>query len=453
MSKVKVKTIEKAEIYPINSMNSFSFRNGAPVINFEFAPTPNKLIDTSTLRLNFRLTCGTGSGADFRFFNNQETYGNRAAATGLSSGSLNSRVGPVSVIDSIKLSNLINNETIEEIRNYSRLNATVIPMLNSFQRFKNSLSNVYYTFGNKVAQQLRSNAPMNCSIPLRAGLFSSGSPLNVQNMGGLKIDLNLSPDSFVFNCLDSDNGMGGNNNAGDGSAYYELSEVSMSFNYLVLNQNIPPSNEVIPYSAYNSYLQVIHSSDNQNTLNLALSSVRSAFQNFIASNRINNYLVDSLQTPSLRNSPYAVADVVQIKELSHIRNGVKYPKQYSIDERSVLNQGIYAHPTHLLRDFVNSVRSINLIKSSLVSPATQSTHSIPEGDLDLPDGGATGDELFGQGTRYDALNMGSGAEFLNSNYTVRLVSTLDGGSPNNGYTFCLSNQGLGVKNMNVNPIN
>ena len=326
-------------------------------------------------------------------------------------------------------------------------------MLNSFQRFKNSLSNVYYTFGNKVAQQLRSNAPMNCSIPLRAGLFSSGQPLNVQNMGGLKIDINLSPDSFVFNCLDSDNGMGGNNNAGDGSAYYELSEVSMSFNYLVLNQNIPPSNEVIPYSAYNSYLQVIHSSDNQNTLNLALSSVRSAFQNFIASNRINNYLVDSLQTPSLRNSPYAVADVVQIKELSHIRNGVKYPKQYSIDERSVLNQGIYAHPTHLLRDFVNSVRSINLIKSSLVSPATQSTHSIPEGDIDLPDGGASGDELYGNGTRYDALNMGSGAEFLNSNYTVRLVSTLDGGSPNNGYTFCLSNQGLGVKNMNVNPIN
>ena len=105
MSKVKVKSIEKAEIYPINSMNSFSFRNGAPVINFEFAPTPNKLIDTSTLRLNFRLTCGTGSGADFRFFNNQETYGARAAATGLATGSLNSRVSVVSVLDSIKLSN------------------------------------------------------------------------------------------------------------------------------------------------------------------------------------------------------------------------------------------------------------------------------------------------------------------------------------------------------------
>ncbi len=50
------------------------------------------------------------------------------------------------------------------------------------------------------------------------------------------------------------------------------------------------------------------------------------------------------------------------------------------------------------------------------------------------------------------LNMGAGAEFLNSNYTVRILSTLDGGSPNNAYTFCLSNQGLGVKNMNVNPI-
>jgi len=451
MSKVKVKSIEKAEAYPINSMSSFSFRNGAPVINFELAPTPNKLIDTSTLRLNFRLVCGTGSGDDFRFFNNQETYGARSAATGLATGNLNSRVGPVSVLDSVKLTNF-KNEVIEEIRNYSRLNASVIPMLNSFQRFKNSLSNVYYTFGNKVAQQLRSNAPMNCSIPIRAGLFQSGQPLNIQNLGGLKIDLNLSPDSFVFNCLDSDNGMTGNNNSGDGASYYQLSEVSLSFNYLVLDQNIPPSNEVIPYSAYNSYLQVIHSSDNQNTLNLALSSVRSAFQNFIASNRINNYLVDSLQTPSLRNAPYAVANAVQIKELSHIRNGVKYPKQYSIDERAVLDQGLYAHPTHLLRDYVNSVRSINLIKSSLVSPETQATHSVSATDYDKPDGGETGDELFGQGTRYDMLNMGSGAEFLNSNYTVRILSTLDGGSPNNAYTFCLSNQGLGVKNMNVNPI-
>ena len=453
--KLKAVNIEKAEVFPINSMASFSFKNGSPIINFEIAPTPNKLIDTSTLRLNFHLKCGYGSGANFLRVNNQATYGaTNVPARGQATGVMNSRVGVVSVIDNIKLSNF-KNEVIEEIRNYSRLNASVIPCLNSFERYKNSLSNVYYGFGNQVAQQLRNNSDMNCSIPIRAGVLQSGKPLDVQSMGGLKFDFNLSPDSFVFNCLDSANGGTGTANYGEGRVYYELSEVSLTFNYIVLNQNIPPKNEVIPYSAYNSFLQIIHSSDNQNTLNLALSSVRSVFQNFLPSPYINNYLVDSLQTPVLRNkginSTYPVASATQIKELTHLRNGVKYPKQYSIDERNVVSRQS-AIPAHQLRDFLNGIKSFNLITSTLMSPATQESRSQSVTNYDKPDGGINGYEIYGTASRYDALNMGAGAEFMNSGYTVRLLSTLDGGSPNNAYTFTLSNQGLGVKNMGVNPV-
>lgn len=453
-NQVKVVSIEKAEVFPINSMSSFSFKNGSPIINFEIAPTPNKLIDTSTMRLNFKIRCGYGSGANFLRVNNQATYGPIGnVARGQAAGSMNSRVGVVSVIDNIKLSNF-KNEVIEEIRNYSRLNASVIPCLNSFQRYKNSLSNVYYGFGNQVAQQLRNNSDMNCSIPIRAGVLQSGQPLDIQSMGGLKMDINLSPDSFVFNVSDADNYTGGTTNYGDGRVYYELSEVSLNFNYLVLNQPIPPKNEVIPYSAYNSYLQVIHSSDNQNTLNLALSSVRSVFQNFLPSPNINNYLVDSLQTTPLRNkgaNNYAVAEDRVIRELTHLRNGVKYPKQYSIDERNVVSRAS-AIPAHQLRDFLNGIKSFNLITSTLISPATQASKTRDDDDYDQPDGKNNGYEIYGTASRYDALNMGSGAEFMNSGYTVRLLSDLDGGSPNNAYTFTLSNQGLGVKNMGVNPV-
>ena len=48
---------------------------------------------------------------------------------------------------------------------------------------------------------------------------------------------------------------------------------------------------------------------------------------------------------------------------------------------------------------------------------------IEKSALNQGDKEAANGELFGIGNRYDSLSIGSGAEFKNSSYAVRLVSS------------------------------
>jgi len=487
MSKTQVKIIriQKGEIFPINNNKSYSFRNGSPLINFELRGSPTRLIDTSTIRLNFKLTCGSdlnGSNANKRYVNNFEAYGAVGAVSGTYGANINSRVGVSTVIDTLKLSNLKSNQVIEQIRNYSRLNATLLPVQNSFSNYKNVLCHLYNSFGNKTSQALRMCMPQTCCIPLRSGLFSQKQPLNVYSMGGLKIDISLSPDNYLFNATDYDCMIDSANNAGVNNATYIIEDVSISFDYLVLNQPFIPSQSIMPYACYNSFLQVITSNDSQSSLNLALSSVRSAFQNYIPSTSINNMSVDSLKTITLRNAPYENIDNAAIIELSHIKNGVKYPKLYSVNERVLLKAQPLAFQTHIIRNFINSITSINRLKDSMVNKYTMNTagyddiatstiatnpnsdyyRSLTQDTPDIAMDGATaynngigavfsyGGNLYGTSVKYDALGVATGTNFRNSTYTVRILSELDSQSPNNGYTFTLSNQQMAVKNMSVN---
>jgi len=454
MSNLRVIKIEKAEIYPQNSMATYSFRDGSPIIEFLLTPVQNKLIDPTTIRLNFTVKCGYGSGTDYRYVNNQQGYGDFNATTGDSTGSFNNRVGVVSIIDSLKIST-IQNQVIEEVRNYSRLNATLIPVQNSFSKYKNVIPHKYQSYGNRFAQGIRNNSPMSCSMNLRAGLINTTTPLNVNSYGGIKLSINLSPDSFVFNCNDEYNGVSNANptNSGAGKVYYQIIDPTITFNYMVMNQPLPITQVDLKYPAYNSFQQVVHSSDNQSTLNLNLQSVRTSFQNFIPSSFINNQLQDSLGTLKMRNSNGGVYnEKVNIQEVSHLRNGLKYPKQFSTDERAVILFG--GNETHLLREFITAVKSIELIKSSLLSCGTQKVgqRGIEISEYNQADKEESNGEIFGIGNRYDNLSIGSGAEFKNSSYSVRIVSDLDGNSPNSTFTFTLSNQGLMVNGMNVNSI-
>ncbi len=452
MSSLRVVKIEKAEIYPQNSMATYSFKNGSPIIEFLLTPVQNKVIDPTTLRLNFTVKCGYGSGADYKYVNNQVAYGALNAGNGDSTGSFNNRVGVASLIDSLKIST-IENQVIEEVRNYSRLNASLIPIQNGFDKYKNVIPHKYQSYGNRFAQGIRNNSPMSCSLHLRAGLLNTSEPINVMSYGGLKMSINLSPDSFVFNCSDTYNNGAGTDNNGNGKVYYQIIDPTLTFNYMVMNQPLALSQVSLEYPAYNSFQQVIHSSDNQSTLNLNLQSVRTSFQNFIPSSWINNQLQDSLGTLTIRNSnANAYDEKVNILEVAHLRNGLKYPKQYSLDERTVVTFG--GNETHLLRDFITSVKSIELIKSSLLSCGTQSVgqRGIERSVYNQADKYDANGEIYGIGNRYDNLSIGSGSEFKNSSYSVRIVSSLDGNSPNSTYTFTLSNQAIQVNNMNVNSI-
>jgi len=436
MTQPQIIGISKAEIFPINNtQDGFSFKNGSPLIQFEIAPN-QRLLDTTLLRLNFKFKLYQSDG--IRYPNNQECLSNHVAGTvqsGTETAATNSRVSVASVIQTLRLKNF-NEELIEEIRDYSKMMASSLPVSNSMNDYRNRLSNKFKAFGKNPAQEVNDIMPRSVSMPLRAGILSTGQPLDLLNQNGLKLDILLSPDSFVIK--------------GDANTSYKLENVSLSFNYINLSAPMPPSNKPIGFPTYNSYNSVINSGNSQKSLNLNLSSVRNVFQNFIPATFINNYAEDSLETPKLRNTPYAAANDVEITEFSDLKNALKFPLKYSVQERDAVNNGVF--PAHLYRNFVDSIKPFSKIENSLLSEVTESLNnasSQAEQDLDNPD---LGKNVYGLGLRLDTTNSGIGTNFKNQTFTKNIKSGLDGNSVNMSYVFTLSNQALAVRNQNVNPI-
>ena len=189
---VKVVGIQKARLFPINSRSVYSFKNGNPTINFEIAPDATRLLDVNRLRLNFVLNVLDDATTVNARVNNQDVR-----ATGARACLIDERVGVNSIIDVLRLSNF-KNEVIEEIRNYSRLLASSMPALTSFSNYKNWNSNKNLAFGKSTTEGLAVNGPLACSIALRAGILNSGAPISTNDLDGLKISLQLSPDNFTL---------------------------------------------------------------------------------------------------------------------------------------------------------------------------------------------------------------------------------------------------------------
>ena len=415
--KTNVVGIEKFIIYPINKQSTYSFKNGNPNISFQFQPSSTRMLNPQQLRFNFTLNVKQPNG---KRVNNEDSNG-----YGAYDAKLNERVGVNAIIDVLRLRNL-KNETIEEVRNYSRLLASLIPAQTNFASYKNWASNKFVATANVNSQNCLTNGAMECSLPLRAGIIMSGRPLNLGDLGGMKVDIQLQNDQFVI--------FGTNASTG---AYYEISDVSLSGNYFVLDRPSPPSSSQLVYPAFNSFLTIVNSGDDQQSLNLSLNSVRQIFSNSIPSSHLNNYNFDCLATPRLRNTnddgDTYNADA-KVKEYTFLRGAVKYPKQYSTDERDAVNNNVSR--VHKERDFLDSIKSFRNLQHSLVSPVTEG--SLTADSVDAP----TANPITGLGVRLDGLSVGAGADYSTQQFTQRIVSELDGKSPNTLFTFTLSNQAL-----------
>ena len=449
MSKVVPVSITKATIFPINSQNEYTYLKGNPIINFQIAPqNGQRLIDTSTLRLNFKVKFYNGADPT-KYVNNDNAYNHGGAYT----AQVNSRVGNSSVIDLVRLRNF-KNEIIEEIRHYPRSLATILPLTNSMEYYKNVLTSKMGASGYQRMQNLMTNSCRSMSLPLRCGLFLNETELNLAQIGGMKIDIQLSSDSMLF----STQPLSGGAAAAD-RAYYGISDVSLSWNYINMSSPVPNASQPIPYPAYNSFTQIINSSNDQKSLNLNLQSVNSVFQNFILSSRINNWSFDSFETPKLKNSDDNEKAFRNVMEVANMRNAQLYPLKYPINQRiQVANDAFEAH---LMRNFLNSVRSYNKVDSTTLSSYTQQEYGFANynGGVGVADNASTFDAnkgdyklIYGIGTKYDSLNNSNGAEFKQSFYQLRLESDLNGTSPNTTYLFSLSNQQLLANNSSVRPI-
>ena len=424
----KIVSISKHRVFPLNSRNEYSFKNGNSSLTFQISEDNMSLVDSSSIRLNFLLNliddATTRNGQTPVRPNNQDTAG-----TGTKACNLNARIGASAVIGVMRLSNM-NSEVIEEVRSYGHLLASVLPATHSFETYQNWGSCKYNAFANELTQGVAVNGVIPCSVQLRAGLLNTGRPISTADLGGLQITIQLNSDSQVLNA--------------DSSTYhYELSNVSLTYTGLNLASADMPSSEMLQYPAYSSYVNIIQSSDSSQSLALGLRSTRALFSNYIKTANLNNFAEDGYETNRLQSG----AGDTAIKTMTHMRNNIKFPKKYDINERIPVTNNVYE--AQLQREYLDCFHgAFRYIDSCLQSPETQGFKSVDLAEENHP----TIKFVGGTGANYDGLKTGMGADFQNAMYSARIQSELLDGTPNTAFTYALSNQGLAVKRQNVQPV-
>lgn len=455
---------ERSHIFPINQPNTaYSFKNGFPIITFQIG-AQNKLLDTNSLRLNGILRVQN--------FNNelpQNNVNDPDNANDRSGICLDNRIGVSSAINQITISTLENNRTLEVIRNYGRFLAGSMPVIHSADDLDTNQSVSNPCCASKSFNSARhQNTEVNFSIPLRTGLLSSGQRLPLSSVNGIRgliIELQLGPDSNTISgyrsyAQDPEGEEVIAQNISQG-ANYELSNVSLTFDLLVpdedgLSQMSMPSTGVINYNSVSQIYGVINSSDNTQSYNLGTSKTLAVHHNFIRTNRINNYNFNGFDTNKLQNS----LTPANIRRVSFLRGGVKFPIDHDL---LVEEQGQEDKPqSELEQIYLDSIRPYNTITNTLVSTWTNNNiNTLTTPQFYFPSTVVTNDRIvgvpfglsrelstlpdnkpvFGVGVRLDKMSN-VGVDFKSVPYSVRIVSDLDGNTPNSIYTYVLARNQL-----------
>ena len=424
--------VVKTEIFPSNrsaNNNIWSYRQGNPILNFTISGNEQKYLLSNTLRLNFTYRLRTAAGA---FPNNDNQSG-----AGLVEIVNNDKIGAVSAIQSLTITNKFN-QTLEQVRNYPRLLATMIPARANFGDYASVEQMRFGACSNVSAQGMLNNADFQVSMPILAGIFLMGDqiPMGDHGTGGMQLKIHLSP-SIEANY--------GANAAG---SYWEIVNPTLSFSFGIPLGGVLPKIKSYPYLSYSSFYNVINNSDETHNINCNLSSVISTFSNFVPTNWIANDQLDGNQTTSLLNNPGTTLplpgniSIAPLSRYSVLRGGLLYPYQFQVNESRLINTNaagvvVGTTPAQLLRNFLSASSStIDDLDSTLLGNLSQNTPAAPSPPNDTLFN-TRAEEVFGVGARQDQLGNASGANYKTRNYSHRFQSALNGISSNSVYTFFL----------------
>lgn len=450
---MSVEAIEKVEILPMNPPpnNAFSFKNGNPIVQFQIA-NADKMLLGSSLRLNgtLRVNGGASTEAVPVIANNGGTNPNGNKGGARVAVCLNERVGVHSCIQQINLSSQTN-QTLETIRNYGRYLASVIPTTHSQTDLDTSLSNKSLNASRTENAALLVNNDVGFSIPLLTGMLNSANPIPLGNAGirGLLIQLELAPDQMVLSGYEDSGGASQNNAADNGGAFYQLRDLSLTYDLLVPDETgrtkmSTSASGSFMYNSVQNLYSVINSSDTTQALNLGTANTLSVIHNFIPTTHINNYANDSFSTGELLNATAGVYDTaVDINEVSYMKGGVKFPLDYEID---TAQQSLDNRPLTLLKkEYNNAIKPINMYNHSLQSLNTDNQLptkvAVATGSPQSSFTDSQPNKVFGLGVNFDPVSR-VGVNYKNTPYSIRIRSTLNGSSPNSIYTYTLARNTL-----------
>tara|TARA_R110001599_G_scaffold26678_2_gene94075 strand:+ start:718 stop:2094 length:1377 start_codon:yes stop_codon:yes gene_type:complete len=437
------------------SDNKFSFRGGFPICTWSIA-AQNKYLDPKSLRVNgqFRLVAPTGGKPT-----NIGIVPN--PTTGMA---LNSRIGVASCINQVTIANN-QNQTLEVIRNYNRMLASLIPVTHSQSDLDTCNQVGDPASASRSFNSARAiNETVDFSIPLRTGLFSGAELISLgssNGVSGLNISIELAPDSQVvsgYRQYDDENvetevlftpiGEG---------AHYELMNMTLTYDLLVPSEDgqaimSAPSTGSMTYNSFSQLYSVLNASEQTQNFNLGVSNALSVTHNFIETANINNYRTDGFSTGRLQNS----GGPANINRLTYLRGSTRFPLDYELEVGGRTDlPGNQARPqTELLLPFIDSIKPYMSLDHSLMSVQTQNgvndnitfnTTKTPRYYNTLAE---PNQEVFGAGVNFDPLSK-VGVSFKNTNYGVRIVSDLQGTNPNSIYTFVRSRNTLRYSPMGI----
>ena len=455
MSQPQIVDVEKVEILPLNppANNAYSFKQGFPIVQF-MIPNQPKLLVGSTMRLNgvLRLNMPTSTeAAPVLVDNNQNKGGGDANANAC----LSSRVGVASAIEQITLSSMTN-QTLEVVRSYGRYLASAQSITHSQEDLDTNVQLHSITASRQMNGALMVNQDIFFSIPLRTGMLSGGQeiPIGTNGIRGLMVELKLAPDAQVLGGYSLADGTAKNDAATGTGVFYQLRDLSLSYNLLVPDPETAakmsvPATGSLTYNAISHLYSVINSSDQTQNYNLGTSKTLSVFHNFLPTSHLNNYAEDGFATPRLRNATAGVYNAdAPIKRVSFLKGGVLSPVENEIDVETASQSG--RPRSELLTNFINAIKPYSQYNHSLISLNTQQSLSTDVSPLDGSDlrtgaGGANFQQaqnapVFGVGVAEDPYRVG--VDFKNTNYGLRLVSELNGSSPNSIFTYVLAQNTL-----------
>jgi hypothetical protein len=284
------------------------------------------------------------------------------------------------------------------------------------------------------------NNDVRFSVPLYAGMLQGSSLVPLSAIGGLKLQLELAADNQFLSGADA---------ALQGGAFYELSDMSLTCDLAVpdaegVAELSSGGSGQLSYNSWSSLYQVINSSDFTATMNLSNSRVLSVVHNFIPVSHTNSYGHDGFATPMLTNAVGGVYNSEAVlKRVSFARGGVRLGLDYEMEVEAQSSEKI--PEVQVLQNYLKAFGSMGrMINDRLLLGYGGNKLRPDRPDQSAGNGGnrihgveADAQRAFGIGLELDPISD-VGMSFKDSAYSVRIVSTLNGNSPNSVHTHVLS---------------
>ncbi len=452
-----------AETTPLNGQSQFSSKNGQFNIIFELSGGMNQMLDLNSIRM---LTNVNFLNVNGQHFNNFNLYGNQASGTAAATlgnpGGVNpayttatcpfididARTGLSNCINTIQFQDAESN-VLEAVYSYPHLMNKVIPMSLSQDDQLTWTSHIYgvKSGGRQLQNQHALNSTYEAAIKLYTGLTQSKPMPFSAVRGKLKIIITLnSPAAALFGGTN----VGGGHGVGVGNiaanSYFNLNNVRLVYRTLNLDENAPLLSQGYSYKHFSSLQSTITASNNQNIYNPNSTNAISVLTSFIRSDALNSFNANSVKSDKLQKDNAGSPQDVEILESNFLKNNVRFPLQFPIDERvyNENNNGMSNYDTQRSYYFMSTLTPLSLLNNTLIQASTESNGTLQCGgfrQFDSPDEVP----IYGLGIRYGNVTMSDGTNFTKGQaFLQQIKSGLDGSKPNEMFSNVLSTRKIMV---------